>query len=199
MDVTTVSTTVDPSLDGQRSHRPQALYLMGNRRSREYRKQEEHRVAWDQARTAPRDFVEDVFVPGIGARRLQVVFAPSFEQGFAWEVRILGSTWSLFRSAVSNDGPSGLAKLTGYEELDCSEDLLKGYIEKLWALTLPIGPLRNNMGGADGTSYHLALFGDLLSEVRFQWWSESPPQWEPLVVTANDMIETFLRLQPKAI
>jgi hypothetical protein len=172
---------------------------MGNRRSREHQKPEQDRALWDQARTAPRDFGEDVLVPGIGIRRLQVIFAPSFEQGFAWDIRVLGVTWRLFRSEVSDEDYSEPAKLSGYEELDACGDMLREYFDKLRALTLPVGPLLNDMGGLDGTDYHLALFGDLQSEVRFRWWTDSPPQWAPLVVIANDMIETFLRLRPKDV
>jgi hypothetical protein len=172
---------------------------MGNRKSREHQKQEHERALWDRARTTPRDFVEDVLVHGIGIRRLQVIFAPSFEQGFAWDIRVLGSTWRLFRSEVSDEDYSKPAKLLGYEELDASGDMLKGYFDKLQALTLPVGPLLNDMGGLDGTNYRLSLFGDLHSEVQFGWWTDSPPQWAPMVVIVNDMIETFLRLRPKDV
>jgi len=168
---------------------------MGNRKSREQQKQERDLALWDQARTAPRDFVQDVDVPGIGIRRLQVIFVPSFGQGFAWDMRASGPTWKLFRSEASNDE----GKLSGYEELDACSDMLRGYFDKLRALTLPIGPLLLNIGGADGTTYHLALCGDLDSEVRFRWWTDSPPQWAPLVVIVNDMIETFLRLRPRDV
>jgi len=137
-----------------------------------------------------------VHVPGIGIRRLQVIFVPSFEKGFAWDMRTLGPTWKLFRSEASSDEE----KLSGYEEMDAGYDMLRGYFDKLRALTMPVGPLLlNNMGGADGTTYHLALFGDLYSEVRFRWWTDSPPQWAPLVEVVNDMIETFLRLRPRNV
>jgi hypothetical protein len=69
----------------------------------------------------------------------------------------------------------------------------------LRSLTLPIEPLFNDMGGLDGASFHLALFGDLHSEVRFQWWSDPPPQWGPLIEISNEMIEGFLSLQPKGL
>jgi hypothetical protein len=144
-----------------------------------------------------RDLLKDVTRQGIGIRRLQLVFAPSFEPGFAWDIRLLGSVWRLFRSEVSDEDYSELMRLTGYEELDAEDDMLRGYVDRLRALTLPIGPMLNDLGGLDGTSYHLALFGDLHSEVRFQWWSDSPPQWAPLVEIANEMIEAFLRLRPK--
>ena len=63
----------------------------------------------------------------------------------------------------------------GCERLDVSGDALRTYFDRLWSLTLPIGLLFNGMAGLDGTSFHGALFGDLQSEIRFQWWSDPPP------------------------
>jgi hypothetical protein len=39
----------------------------------------------------------------------------------------------------------------------------------------------------------LALFGHMHSRVRFIWWSEYPPKWEPLDRIAREMIDTFCR------
>jgi hypothetical protein len=169
---------------------------MGNRKSREYQKPEQDRALWDRARTTPRNFAQEVQAPGIGIRRLRVIFVPSFENGSAWGLRALGPAWKLFRSVASSDEEM----LSGYEEMDADGDMLRGYFDRLQALTLPIGPLLlNNMGGADGTTYHLALFGDLYSEARFRWWTDYPPQWTLLVDVVNDMIEAFLCLRPRDV
>lgn len=53
-------------------------------------------------------------------------------------------------------------------------------------------PDLSGMGGADGSNYELAVFGDLYSEFRFQWWSEPPAEWKPLVTIATEMIKAFL-------
>ena len=60
------------------------------------------------------------------------------------------------------------------------------------SLALPLLPDLSGGGGADGSLYQLAVFGDLYSEFRFQWWSEPPIQWQPLVNVANEMIQAFL-------
>jgi hypothetical protein len=172
---------------------------MGNRKSRDYRKQEEDRALWDQARTTPRGFGDDVSAPGIGIRRVQVVFAPALRPGFAWDIRVLDATWRLFRSQVQDEEHGEPAKLLGYEELDAGGDVLRGYFDELRALALPIGPLFNDTGGLDGTNYQLSLFGDLHSEVRFRWWSDAPPQWEPLTMIVDEMTETFIQLQARDV
>jgi hypothetical protein len=176
---------------------------MGNRRAREFMIQAERRAIWEQAQTRPRELIEDVTFPGIGIRRVQLVFAPSFEPGFAWDIRVFGDEeWWLFRSRLTELTEETVfepTRLLGYEQLDESGETLRAYFDRLQSLTLPIGPLFNGMSGIDGTSFHLALFGDQHSQVRFQWWSKPPPQWAPLIGVANEMIEGFVKLQPKRL
>jgi hypothetical protein len=128
---------------------------------------------------------------------LQVVFVPSFEPGYAWDVRELTPAWRLFRSSVVT-GQSPI-RLIGYEELNAPSELLHSYFERLRAITMPIGPSRLDIGGGDGTTYQLALFGGAFSQLRLQWWSEYPAEWSEVVGVANDMIEKFLSYDAKDI
>ena len=68
---------------------------------------------------------------------------------------------------------------------------LAEYFERLAALTLPLRPDMSGCGGADGTLYEVAVFGDLYSGWRFQWWSDWPEQWRPLVELAEEMHAAF--------
>jgi hypothetical protein len=145
---------------------------MGNRLSREHRKQ------------------------GIGVRKVQVAFAPSFDPGFSWDIRLLGSSWRLFRAEVIDASPEELARLVGYEEIDAPGELLREFVGRLEAVSVPIGPLPDDLGGLDGAIFQLALFGGF-AEVRFQWWSVAPTQWAPLIEIADEMIKAFRRLRPK--
>src|SRR5258708_3979575 len=130
---------------------------MGNRRAREFMLHAERRALWEQVQTTPRDLIEDFTFPGIGIRRVQVVFAPSFEPGFAWDIRVFGDAeWRLFRSQLTEITEENLgepSRLLGYEQLDVSGDTLRAYFDRLRSLTLPIGPLFNGMAGLDGTSF----------------------------------------------
>jgi hypothetical protein len=168
------------------------------RREREKRQRQQELALWEQARSVPRDVLAPVLTPGTGPRRLQLVYDPAFETGFAWDICARESVWRLFRSDLSFDcSYVSRMKATGYDELDAPADMLKGYFDAVRALTLPVGPLISGEIGRDGTGYQLALFGDLLSEVRFQWWSDFPPQWAPLVKIANELIDVFRRLPTK--
>jgi len=162
---------------------------MGNKKAREFLKQREVQEAWNKARNELRRLEDDVYVPAIGLRRVQVAYAPSFEQGFAWDIRELDGSYSLFRSHIAVD--SLHAKLKGYQQLDTSSDALKDYLHRLRQISLSISPTFNGMAGLDGTTYQLALFGDMHSNVRFVWWSDPPAQWKELVGLTEKMIEEF--------
>jgi hypothetical protein len=53
--------------------------------------------------------------------------------------------------------------------------VLASFFARVVSLSLPIAPYLIEMGGADGAIFQLAVFGDLNSEWRLQWWSEPPP------------------------
>lgn len=162
---------------------------MGNKKAREFMKQREVKEAWDKARNELRRLEDDVFIPAIGLRRVQVAYAPSFEQGFAWEIRELQGNFSLFQSHIVE--VCFYFKLKGYQRLDVSSDVLQDYLHRLCQISLSISPTFNGMHGLDGTTYQLALFGDMHSNVRFVWWSEPPEQWRALVGLTGKMIEEF--------
>jgi hypothetical protein len=126
---------------------------------------------------------------GIGVRRLQLIVAPSFESTSVWDVR-QGREWQLIRPQVVGTDPALL--VVGHEVVPFASAALAAYFERVTLLTLPLRPDLSGCGGADGTVYELAVFGDLYSEWRFQWWSNWPAQWRPLVELAEEMHAAFV-------
>jgi hypothetical protein len=171
---------------------------MGNRKAREYQKQHDLAAAWELARTNPRGIADDVCLPGIGLRRLQPVVAPSFSPGYSWDVRALGSVWRLFRSEIIDEPYDEPIRLRGYTELEASGEELQGFVVRLRSLSLAIAPPAEDMGGLDGTTYHLALCGDYGSEVRFRWWEKPPSNWRPVGEIAGEMIAHFMNSAERA-
>jgi hypothetical protein len=121
-------------------------------------------------------------------RRLQLLFLPSFDEPLAFEIRQAGDEWRLFRSRVAETRPT---QLVGYDHISFESDKLAAFFARVCALSLPLAPYLNQAAGIDGDMYHLAVFGDMYTEWRFQWWSESPPQWRPLVDLAHEMLSAF--------
>jgi hypothetical protein len=160
---------------------------MGNRKAREFVQRQEREAAWNKARTEPRSPTRDV--PVDGARRLQLIPCPAFTDGCAWEIRRCDDDWLLYRSRTM-DSPSGLL-LIGYEQQTFGAASLASFFNRIVALRFPAGPLLAPWGGADGTTWQLAIFGDLYSECRFQWWSCYPPAWHPMVQLAEEMLTAF--------
>lgn len=161
---------------------------MGNRRAREWMRQQAEEAEWERVRTEPRPVHQDAHARGIGLRRLQLIVAPSFEQVSVWEVR-QGREWQLIRPQVVE--PESALRVVGHEVVPFASSALAAYFERVTSLTLPLRPDLSGHGGADGTLYEFAVFGDLYSAWRFQWWSDWPEQWRSLVELADEMHAAF--------
>jgi hypothetical protein len=162
---------------------------MGNRHAREFMLKQDDEAAWRRMHEEPRLAIHEVQARGIGARRLQLIVLPSFEEPLAFEVRQQVDEWQLFRSQVVESWPT--LRLVGYDRLEMKSATLESYFARITALSLPLKPDLRLGGGADGVTHHLALFGNFRSEWRFQWWSTSPTEWHPLVCIANEMLQEF--------
>jgi hypothetical protein len=161
---------------------------VGNRKARELSLQQAEEADWERVRTEPRPAHGDVHARGVGVRRLQLIVAPSFEDVSVWEVR-QGREWQLIRPRVVAMRPTLL--LVGHEVVPFASAALAEYFERVAALTLSLRPDLSGCGGGDGTLHELAVFGDLSSAWRFQWWSSWPEQWRPLVELATEMHAAF--------
>lgn len=160
---------------------------MGNRKAREFILQQQDDADWQRVRSETRAAICDVRARGIGHRRLQLIVCPSFEDGQAWEIR-QQVEWRLFRSEVVDPWPN--VQLIGYDPISIDPALLSSFFKRAVSLSLPIAPFLNDMEGLDGEITQIAIFGGF-SECRFQWWSESPPEWKPLVDLTAEMLKTF--------
>jgi hypothetical protein len=127
---------------------------------------------------------------GSGTARIQLIHLPSFSNPVFWEVCQLGVQWLLYSSKVVDPGWPTL-RVQGYEPVPFDGKRLRSFFDRLTSLSLPVAPDLSNRAGVDGASTQLALFGDLHSRVRFEWWSEYPPAWQPLVEIANEMLQAF--------
>jgi hypothetical protein len=99
--------------------------------------------------------------------------------------------WVLYTAAVVADWYPGPLRLQGYDLVPFPPEKLRGFVGRLMSVSVPVAPHLNDMGCVDGTVTRLTLFGDLFSCVRFQWWSDYPPGWAPLVRMADEMIAAF--------
>lgn len=164
---------------------------MGNKRAREWRRRQDLDQEIDRARNQPRDLTADVCVNSIGERRLQFICQPSFEQGHTWDVRQLADLWKVFRGNID----AGSGQVLGYDMLAADSSKLKDIFEEFCELSLPLRPDLSGYGGLDGTLFQIAVAGDLYSDIRIQWWSDSPEQWKPVAKIAERAMEYFSGLE----
>jgi len=153
--------------------------------------------AWRRVDAGVRELTEDVFIPGLGCRRIQLVYAPSLKPGYSWDLRELNNVYRLYFSKIVMEGDQRQRKLSGYGELEVDIETLMHFVGKLSTIAIPIAPDLSGIRGFDGTLYQLGFFGDLRSEVRFQWWEEGPAHWQSLIAIADEMVNGFLHLLPK--
>ncbi|HZZ80816.1 MAG TPA: hypothetical protein VFE62_20100 [Gemmataceae bacterium] len=145
-------------------------------------------AAWDAVLTKPRPAHSEPHARGIGLRRLLLIIAPSFETASVWDVR-QGQEWQLVRPNVSQSEPTLM--VVGHDIVSIPSSVLIDYFERVTALTLPLRPDLSGTEGADGTLYELTVVGDLSSQWCFQWWSDWPEHWRPLVELAEEMHAAF--------
>lgn len=162
---------------------------MGNPKSRAFMLQQAADAAWEHIRTEARPASRDVSAGGIGHLRMQLIVCPAFEESQAWEVRQGQDDWWLFRPRVVKSWPD--VQLIGYDPVPFDTAVLASFFCRVTELSLPICPDLSGYAGCDGTTYQFAVFGDRYSAWRFQWWTNYPPQWQPLVDIANDMLRAF--------
>ena len=150
-------------------------------------KQREEHDALVRAQAEDRPLTSDVMARGVGVRRMQLVRIPSFIDGHSWDVRQRGDNWTLYRGLVPSDNRC----VRGFSPLAADSTTLAAFFDDVCSLTLSLKPDLSNMGGCDGTAFQIAIFGDLFSEWRIQWWSDAPSQWKQLVAIADRMMAYF--------
>lgn len=170
---------------------------MGNRKAREFVRQQRDDADWQRLQTEVREAADEVHARGLGARRLQLIEIPSFELASAWEVRQLDDQWLLFSSCVDS-GPWPTTRLRRYDPIACPSSLLADYFHRLVRSSVPLALGFTGQAGLDGTITQLALFGDLYAELRFQWWSEYPAGWRPLVEVTEEFLKALAKVEAEA-
>lgn len=169
---------------------------MGNRRGRELRLQQEQDASLEKLRTEPRPALADAHAFGIGTLRIQAWACPSFERARYWEVRQLEHEWLLYASEVVQQLPE--LTVVGFEKTPFDSTQLRDYFQSLTSLSLPLKPDLSGTEGLDGTRFGLGILGDLSSQIRFEWWSQFPPQWEPMIQIADQMLKEFVKAYESA-
>ena len=144
---------------------------------------------WQRVQSEARPAVCDVAVTGLGQRRLQLIVCSAFEheESLAGEIRQLNDEWWLFRSELVESWPN--VQLIGYQPIPINPAVLSSFFERVGALSLPIAGCLDDMDGLDGEVVQLAVFGNMCSECRFQWWSGTQHHWKPLIDLTAEMCD----------
>jgi hypothetical protein len=159
------------------------------RKRREWEREQERQRDMERAMTMPRLVDEPVGWWGSGLPILQLIRLPSFEPEEAWEVRRPPEGLVVYASSVRRIGFRSL-QLVGMQPLEVPSRTLEEFWAEVTSLELSLD-IDGDRQGLDGTSYELAVFGELSVRIRVRWWEQPPPRWEPLGNLADRMIEVF--------
>ncbi len=158
---------------------------MGNKLAREFEKRASVEAGWERAKKDERPFFEDVSVFGIGIRRLTLIYCPSFNQGYAWDIRELDDRLRVFRSIVR----ASSARITGYDLLQFESKPLRDFLARLHAIRIALHPTGGS--GFDGTTIHLGLFSRGSAELRLSWWGAPQDEWKEIAAITDEMRVQF--------
>ena len=160
-------------------------------RSHQMKKIQESEAAWNRVRTEAWNPESMDRPPYTGVPRIQLIHRHSFQPGVFWEVSERADEWLLYRANVLENRAREPVLVTGYEPLAISSATLSSYFKRLTQTSVVIAPYLQSVGGLDGELFRLVLVGNLSSRVQFDWWSDPPPQWLPIVEIVNEMLTTF--------
>ena len=138
---------------------------------------------------------DDICWQGIGLRIIQIIYKPSFEQGYSWDIRNQNNTLVLYRSIISNKDENLL--IPGYIQLNCEHNNLNDFITRLNNNKININTnyRNNNSIILDGSSYEI-LFINLQNSIKLFWHEEYPSDWNEIVKIVEEMINYFMKLEP---
>ncbi len=162
-------------------------------KSRQHQLEMQHLEDLRRMRDDARRLDEDVFVRGIGRRRLQLIHEPSFVVGYAWDIRQTAKAWHLYRSTIRIEGSH--AHLFGYDRLVADAGELNSWFTKACKLSVPFAPDLSDCAGCDGETFQLAIFGDLSSVISIKYWCDAPEQWKSI----QHFIDAFRNYASKCI
>ncbi|MES2738620.1 MAG: hypothetical protein V4672_20050 [Verrucomicrobiota bacterium] len=158
---------------------------MGNKLAREFQKLALEAADWERVRTEERPFFQDAHATGIGSRRLTLIHCPSFDRGYAWDIREIEDRFRLYRSRVCH----GSTQLKGYDLLQFESKPLREYLRRLQAIKIALHP--TGRAGLDGTSVHLGIFSGGVASIQLSWWGEPQNEWKEIGVITEEMRKQF--------
>jgi hypothetical protein len=142
----------------------------------------------------PRDPRAPLHYPGLGHLRLQILRAPAFERTTVWEVYESGGRFALLRSLGAEPG---VEVVVDHVRFDTLSDALEGVLRPFLELSIPVHPIVEPFGIADGTRLEIALSIGFMSDVRVGWpEGHAPEAWVPLERLAHAALAVFAASSP---
>lgn len=146
--------------------------------------------------SSPRYIHEDIKLREVGILRIQILYFPSFESGYLWDVREQyrknDQSFEVYENRLVNT--STIAP--GYKKLDVDSKIVSDFIERMNLINVNLRLDNSHRHGMDGTLYGLNIYNDLQRRIKLTWW-EMHPDLAVLDKGIKSMVEFFLNVENK--
>lgn len=145
----------------------------------------------------PRHIDEDISLRDIGILRLQILYYPSFEPGFLWDIRENFGKDDRSYSVYENSLTDIQTISPGYKKLHIDPKFIDDLIENVNMTTVSLRLVSSNRYAMDGTRYGLNIYNDLQRGIKLTWWGDAPADLAVLDKAIKSMITHFLSIDGK--
>jgi hypothetical protein len=145
----------------------------------------------------PRHIDEDISLRDIGILRLQILYYPSFEPGFLWDIREQYGKDDQPYSVYENSLTTMKTISPGYRKLDVDLKFITDLIENVNLTNVSLRLDSSHRYPLDGTLYGLHVYNSLQRRIKLTWWEDAPADLAVLDKMTKSIVKQFLSIDDK--
>lgn len=157
----------------------------------------EYEAAKKEALSKTRPIDENLHLREIGSLKVQVVYQPSFEPGYVWDVREKEENGVKLYELYESELASRTTLAPGYKKVDVNSDDLLRFLKEVHSIkvSLAITPLGRH--GLDGTLYGVNVYENFYRVIKLTWWEKPQDDLVKLDQVIKKHIELFKDIKDK--
>ena len=139
---------------------------------------------------------DDLYIPELGSLKIRILYYPSFEQSFIWDIRkIQDKEFRIYENELldsQNFKP-------GYKQLMIDETELNELFEELSSLIIRVID-NEEMIGLDGITYGIQIIQSSgFRKIKLIWWEEPQSELRKLDLIIKRLIRKFIECKKENV
>ncbi|MBC7921669.1 MAG: hypothetical protein H7Z75_11355, partial [Ferruginibacter sp.] len=147
------------------------------------------------SKTRPID--EDLHLKEIGWLKVQIIYQPSFDKNYVWDIREKEKDGERHYELYENQLESKKTIAPGYKKLGISSDELLHLINKIYSIKLSLAITPMEGCGLDGILYGLNIYENYYRFIKITWWERPQDNLIELSEVLKKYIEIFKETKEK--